>query len=81
MLGYSSVTQKGQVTIPIDMRNFLGVKKGDEVAFVISHKKILITKVEDYFELKGSVDPKGKVGDAKKLRENFIDYLGKRKTK
>ena len=34
MIGYSSVTQKGQVTIPVDMRGYLGIKKGDSVLFI-----------------------------------------------
>lgn len=29
------ITRKGQVTIPVDMRRTLGLKEGDQVAFVL----------------------------------------------
>ena len=31
---YSTVTHKGQVTIPIDLRRALGIQEGDKVAFI-----------------------------------------------
>ncbi|PIZ64601.1 hypothetical protein CO051_05615 [Candidatus Roizmanbacteria bacterium CG_4_9_14_0_2_um_filter_39_13] len=80
MIGYSSVTQKGQVTIPIDMRESLGIKKGDSVVFIKENDGIKIKQTNDFFSLKGSIDPKGKKGDMKKMREAFIDYLSTRKT-
>lgn len=38
----ATVTQKGQVTIPISLRNFLGVKKYSKVAIIkgVDHIKI-----------------------------------------
>ncbi|MDA1317304.1 MAG: AbrB/MazE/SpoVT family DNA-binding domain-containing protein [bacterium] len=80
MIGYSSVTQKGQVTIPIDIRNYLGIKKGDSVLFVKEHDGVRIKQVDDFFSLKGSVHSKGKKSDSKKMRKSFIDYLSTRKT-
>lgn len=31
----STVTAKGQVTLPVEIRKFLGIQKNDKVAFVI----------------------------------------------
>jgi antitoxin PrlF len=31
----STITSKGQVTIPVELRNYLGLKPYDKVAFVI----------------------------------------------
>lgn len=79
MIGYSSVTQKGQVTIPVDMRNYLGIKKGDSVLFVKEQDGIRIKQADDFFSLFGSVNSKGKKTNSKKMRKSFIDYLSTRK--
>ena len=42
----SLVQEKGQVTIPADIRRKLGIKKGDYVAFVETDQGILITPQE-----------------------------------
>ena len=81
MIGYSSITQKGQVTIPIGMREYLGVKKGDSVTFIKECDGIKITATSQIFSLKGSVDSRGKKAEPKKMREIFISYLSTRKTK
>jgi len=79
MIGYSSVTQKGQVTIPVDMRNYLGIQKGDSVLFIKEQDGIRIKQADDFFSLKGSVHSKGKKTNSKKMRKSFIDYLSTRK--
>jgi len=40
---YSTVTHKGQVTIPIDIRKALEIKEGDKVAFTKVGNKIAIS--------------------------------------
>jgi AbrB family looped-hinge helix DNA binding protein len=49
----SSVTTKGQVTIPAELREKLGIKPGDRVGFVAEGDRILIqrqdTAVESLF--------------------------------
>lgn len=39
-----TVTQKGQVTIPKRIRQWLGIKHGDEVVFEIEEKRIILRK-------------------------------------
>ncbi len=34
----STVTSKGQVTIPAEVRKYLGIKTNDKIAFVIDQK-------------------------------------------
>jgi len=40
----ASVTSKGQVTIPIEIRRVLGVSEGETVAFVVEDGKVHITR-------------------------------------
>jgi len=79
MIGYSSVTQKGQVTIPIGMREFFGIKKGDSVTFIKEKDGIKIKQKDDFFSLFGSIEPKSRPENFKKMRKNFIKYLSNRK--
>lgn len=45
-LNLSVVQEKGQVTIPAEIRRKLGVKKGDLVAFIETERGILISPRE-----------------------------------
>ena len=38
----AKITSKGQITIPIEIRRFLGVKDGDKVMFVQDGNKIVM---------------------------------------
>ena len=40
----SKVTRKGQVTVPIEIRNALGIKEGDFVAFVLEDGAARLTR-------------------------------------
>lgn len=42
---YSTVTHKGQVTIPVDLRRAFGIKEGDKVGFVKTQEGIALTAV------------------------------------
>jgi AbrB family looped-hinge helix DNA binding protein len=41
-----TVSQKGQIAIPTDMRSRIGIRKGDELLLIQEGKKILIEKPE-----------------------------------
>jgi antitoxin PrlF len=57
MLG-TSITSKGQVTIPKDIRKTLGLKAGDRVAFVADGDKAILLPVHgDILGLKGVLKP------------------------
>ena len=42
----SMVQEKGQVTIPVEIRRKLGLKKGDRVAFIETEEGVLISPRE-----------------------------------
>ncbi len=46
-LSVSSVTSKGQVTIPKEIRDSLGITKGDRVIFLKDGDVVIIRKVTD----------------------------------
>ncbi len=61
----TTITQKGQVTIPSPIRKALGLKKGDQVQFTITKNKTALLKpakkfsiLSLYGSLKPKVDPK-----------------------
>jgi AbrB family looped-hinge helix DNA binding protein len=44
----STITSKGQVTIPAEIRRYLGVRQGDKVSFVIGDTGTVGLKVAAY---------------------------------
>ena len=43
-IGISSVSEKGQVTIPKEMRDILGLKAGDKVVFIDQNDQFVMRK-------------------------------------
>ena len=68
----TSLTQKGQVTIPVEVRVMLGLKPRDKVVFEVHGDQATLrrapSKVERWF---GSVSPRQRPEDFKQLREEF----------
>jgi len=54
----STITQKGQVTIPKPVRDFLGVSPRDRVVFAKKGKRVILKPAPDFMALRGSI--KGK---------------------
>lgn len=54
----STLTSKGQVTIPKEIRDALGLKEHDRVSFVRRGDDVIIKPIKDIIELRGSVKPK-----------------------
>jgi len=46
-VGVSTVSEKGQVTIPVDARRRLKVAAGDKVLFKIEGDKVLLLRIGD----------------------------------
>lgn len=44
----STVTSKGQVTIPAEVRRYLGVRQGDKLSFVIDDSGDVAVRVTQY---------------------------------
>jgi antitoxin PrlF len=43
----STITQKGQITIPVDLRTQLGLQPGDKVTFHAHNQEIILVKQKD----------------------------------
>ena len=67
MLQVTTVTQKGQVTVPNFIRQKLGLEPGSKVLFQIEGKKITLSPLPSFFNFKGSIKS-NKVFDIKKMR-------------
>ena len=76
-----SITQQGQVTIPKAIRESLKIGKNAKAIVVEKNSTIIVEPIDDIFTLKGSIKPKRRPEDFKKMRKAFIDYLGKRALK
>ena len=49
------VSSKGQVTIPRDVREALGIKQGDSVLFRVNGRSATIARTSNLLELAGSI--------------------------
>lgn len=61
----TTITQKGQVTIPAPVRKALGLRRGDQVKFILDKKKGVRIKPAKKFSimsLYGSLKPRVKPG-------------------
>ncbi|HEU5374573.1 MAG TPA: type II toxin-antitoxin system PrlF family antitoxin [Ktedonobacteraceae bacterium] len=68
----TTLTQKGQVTIPLEIRRLLGLEPHDRVRFEIEGDTVRITKAESKI-LQGykSVTPRNIPEDFRVVREEF----------
>ncbi|OGY09963.1 MAG: hypothetical protein A2782_04650 [Candidatus Blackburnbacteria bacterium RIFCSPHIGHO2_01_FULL_43_15b] len=60
----TTITQKGQVTIPVEVRRLLRLRSGDKVRFVVTQKKEVKIKTAErtsIMHLYGSLKPRVKV--------------------
>jgi len=46
MAASSTISSKGQITVPIEVRRRLGVKQGDRVEFVVEDGKTILRPVQ-----------------------------------
>jgi AbrB family looped-hinge helix DNA binding protein len=64
----TTVTQKGQVTLPKKVRQMLNIEAYDQVRVTVSENKAVIEPVADIIDMAGTVKPR-KGGSALKARE------------
>lgn len=68
----STVTQKGQVTIPRDVRNRLGLRPHDRVVFELEGEVVRLRRAESRaLAGYGSVTPRKRPEDFIAIREEF----------
>lgn len=67
----TTVTQRGQVTIPAEVRRLLGVKPRDKVAFTIEDGRVELVPAKFTLEtVFGSVKPATKTEDLKAISQD-----------
>lgn len=65
----STLTRKGQVTIPKAIRERLGIREGEKVFFVLRGDEVVLRALRgDILELKGSVKPSAHPEDFEAMR-------------
>ncbi len=66
----SRVTSKGQTTIPKEIRDRLGIKPGDTVAFVVKGETAVIVPIRGTLrDLRGSIRPRKVPEDLEEVRK------------
>jgi len=73
----ATITSKGQVTIPLEIRNNLGLNKGDKLDFTLSEGKIVIeTRAFHTSDLYGILQEKRKKKQAVTVEEMHKGIAG-----
>ena len=74
----STLSSKGQITIPKEIRDFLALEEMDKLIFTTINKNLLLVKPlkKDFLEFGGSIKPKHKPEDFRKVRELVMKKLG-----
>lgn len=75
----SVITSKGQITIPKEVRDALGVQTGDRVEFVASAKGVfeMVAASKDVRELKGMIDRPRKPVSVEDMRKAVARRAGR----
>ena len=75
----STMTRKGQVTIPKAIRDRLGVKEGEKILFVMRDEEVFLKVVKGtILDLKGSVQPSTQPDDFEKIRQSVKQAVAKK---
>lgn len=73
----STVTSKGQVTIPKEIRAFLKIKASDKVDFTVVNGQVILKPIKTLQNFRGSVPAKGQ-GDIRVERQQAKAAVGKK---
>lgn len=73
----ATVTSKGQITIPKEIRDFLHIRANDKLDFVLDGERIMIAPVKTLLDLRGAVQARGE-GDFQKERAKAKAAVAKR---
>lgn len=75
---FTSVTRKGQITLPVEIRRSLGIKVGDKVAVSLiettdgREPQVILRPVRSVAEMTfGAIPPRKRPEDFRELRRHF----------
>ncbi|OGQ86292.1 MAG: hypothetical protein A2512_04940 [Deltaproteobacteria bacterium RIFOXYD12_FULL_56_24] len=71
----ATVTTKGQVTIPVSIRNKYGIHPNDRVDFITEEERIILLPVKTLRDFRGAVAGSG---DPDKERQAAKEAVGRR---
>ncbi len=77
MIGYSTMTQKGQVTIPSDIRKDLGLLPRQQVVIMAESDGAKVRVIPAISSLRGSIKTRVKF-NIKSMRKNAMKSVAKR---
>jgi len=76
---FSVVTRKGQVTLPAEIRDRLGIRQGDKVAFSVEDPEgglLMVRTVRSIAQSTfGAVKPRKRPEDFQELRQEFEEAV------
>jgi len=72
----TTLTTKGQITIPKKIRKYLGIKPKDRIKFEVEEGVVKIRPAKDLDLNFGRVKPPKKPEDFKKIRKLFEEKVG-----
>lgn len=77
-MSFSTITRKGQVTIPKPLRDELGLNLGDRISFHLRGKEIILKPVlRTILDLEGTVQPKRRPEDFGEIRRQVAKGRGR----
>ena len=72
MINDAKVMSKGQVTIPKDIRQVLGIESGDRVTFIVEGNTVRVVNSAVYALMRFQEQMKGKAQDAGLMSEEDV---------
>lgn len=73
MLNTSTISTKGQVTIPKSIRDYFNLKESDKLAFAIIGDNLIVKPIKkDFLEFGASVKPINKPEDFNEIRQKVM---------
>ncbi len=74
----AKVTSKGQITIPRDVRELLGIQTGSVILFEQEEEKVVIHPAKTIRDYKGYLKGKAKGADFDRIRSETKEAVAKR---
>jgi AbrB family looped-hinge helix DNA binding protein len=75
----TTITKKGQVTIPKEIREALGLKERDKMIFTIRDEGVLMRPLHgSLLDLRGTVQPKARPENFEEVRRKVKGEIGKK---